>query len=240
MSPTALDPNGIPEHIAIIMDGNGRWASKRFLNKKAGHKAGANTLETISRAAMDLGVRHLTVYAFSTENWSRSDEEISGIMDLLRSYLKDYIGRAKRDEVKVDVIGDIRGLAPDIQEQILELERLTAQKQGMRLHIALNYGSRDELVRAVRRIAEEAAKGALAPEAITEETVAGHLDTREIPDPDLLIRTSGEKRLSNFLLWQLSYSELVFSEKLWPDFTAEDLKDAIRQYQSRDRRYGGR
>ncbi len=235
-----LDMERIPKHIAIIMDGNGRWASKRFLAKKAGHKAGAQTLEKISQAAMDLGVKHLTVYAFSTENWKRSPEEVKDIMDLLRSYLKDYIGRAKKDNVKVDIIGDISRLDKDLQEKITELEELTKHKEQMALHIALNYGGRDELKRAVAKIGKEIAQGKLSYELITEDTIASHLDTAGVPDPDLLIRTSGEERISNFLLWQLAYSEFTFTDKLWPDFTEEDLKSAILEYQMRDRRFGGR
>lgn len=235
-----IDNDNIPKHIAIIMDGNGRWASKRLLKRKAGHKAGAQTLEKISQYAMDLGVKHLTVYAFSTENWKRSEEEVSGIMDLLRSYLKNYIDRAKKDNVKVDIIGDISRLDLDIQQQIIELENLTKNKTGMSLHIALNYGGRDEILRAVKKIADEVQIGTMKSDEITEDIIEHYLDTQFIPDPELLIRTSGEQRISNFLLWQLAYSEFSFTDKLWPDFTEEDFKLAILEYQNRERRFGGR
>ena len=235
-----LDKNNIPKHIAIIMDGNGRWAAKRALPKKAGHRAGAKTLENISQAAIDLGIEHLTVYAFSTENWKRSDEEVKGIMDLLREYLKNYIDRAKKDNVRVHIIGDITRLDKDIQQQIVELEGLTKDKTGMNLHIALNYGGRDELLRAIRKVSQDVVKGKYKAEEIGEKELEQYLDTKEIPDPELLIRTSGEERISNFLLWQIAYSELSFSEKLWPDFTEYDLQQAIYQYQNRERRFGGR
>ena len=235
-----LDEKNIPKHIAIIMDGNGRWASKRALPKKAGHKAGAQALEKISQAAIDLGVQHLTVYAFSTENWKRSEEEIKGIMDLLREYLKNYIERAKNDNVRVHIIGNILPLDKDIQQQIIELERLTNEKTGMNLHIALNYGGRDEILRAIGKLSKAVAEGRYAPEEIGEKELEQYLDTANIPDPELLIRTSGEQRISNFLLWQIAYSELCFVEKLWPDFTENDLKQAIYHYQNRERRFGGR
>ena len=235
-----LDKNNIPQHIAIIMDGNGRWAAKRALPKKAGHRAGAKTLENISQAAINLGIEHLTVYAFSTENWKRSEEEVKGIMDLLREYLKTYIDRAKKDNVRVHIIGDITRLDKDIQQQIVELEGLTKDKTGMNLHIALNYGGRDELLRAIRKVSQDVVKGKYKAEEIGEKELEQYLDTKEIPDPELLIRTSGEERISNFLLWQIAYSELSFSEKLWPDFTEYDLQQAIYQYQNRERRFGGR
>lgn len=235
-----LDNQNIPKHVAIIMDGNGRWAAKRALPKKAGHKAGAQTLEKISQAAIDLGIEHLTVYAFSTENWKRSEEEVKGIMDLLRSYLKTYIDRAKKDNVKVHIIGDISRLDQDIQDSIVELEQLTAQKTGMHLHIALNYGGRDEILRAVRKVAKKVLDGEVYPEEIEDTLFESCLDTTQVPDPELLIRTSGEERISNFLLWQVAYSEFSFTEKLWPDFTEQDLKMAIYQYQNRERRFGGR
>lgn len=235
-----IDFDKIPKHIAIIMDGNGRWAKKRSLPRKAGHKAGADTLEKISKEAMKLGVKHLTVYAFSTENWKRSDEEIKGIMDLLRSYLKNHINTAKKDNVKVDVIGDITKLDDDIQKQILNLENITKDKTTMSLHIALNYGGRDEILRTFKKIAKKIENGELNSNDITENIINKNLDTSGIPDPEFLIRTSGEERISNFLLWQIAYSELVFTDKLWPDFNEQDLKLAIYQYQNRERRFGGR
>ncbi len=235
-----LDEKNMPKHIAIIMDGNGRWAAKRALPRKAGHKAGAKTLENISQVAINLGIEHLTVYAFSTENWKRSEEEIKGIMDLLREYLKNYIDRAKKDNVRVHIIGDITRLDNDIQQQIIQLEQLTKEKKGMSLHIALNYGGRDELLRAIRKVSKDVAEGKYKAEEIGEKELEQYLDTKEIPDPELLIRTSGEERISNFLLWQIAYSELSFSDKLWPDFTEYDLKQSIYQYQNRERRFGGR
>jgi len=235
-----LNMERLPQHIAVIMDGNGRWAAKRNLVKKAGHKAGADVLEKISRYADSLGIKHFTVYAFSTENWKRSDEEVSGIMDLLRSYLKEHIKRAKKDNIRVDVIGDKTRLDEDIQQQIAVLEDITKDKTGMFLHIALNYGGRDEIVRAVKSIVQEAKDGKCDIENIDEAFFSKHLDTKDVPDPELLIRTSGEERISNFLLWQIAYSEMAFSDKLWPDFTEQDLNAAIYSYQNRERRFGGR
>ncbi len=232
--------DNIPKHIAIIMDGNGRWAKKRSLPRKAGHKAGADALERISKSAMKLGIKHLTVYAFSTENWKRSEEEVNGIMDLLRSYLKNYMNTAKKDDVKVDVIGDISRLDRDIQQQILELENVTRNKNTMQLHIALNYGGRDEILRTFKKIAKKIEIGELKSDDITENIINDNLDTFNIPDPEILIRTSGEERISNFLLWQIAYSELIFTKRLWPDFTEYDLKLAIYEYQNRERRFGGR
>lgn len=235
-----LNTDKMPQHVAIILDGNGRWAKKRMLPVQAGHKAGAQTLEKISNYAKAIGIKHLTVYAFSTENWKRSDEEVKGIMDLLRSYLKNYMNKAKKDDVKIDIIGDIYKLDSDIQQQIMELENLTKEKKGMNLHIALNYGSRDEICRAIKKIAQKIESHELKSEEISQELIESFLDTANIPDPELLIRTSGEERISNFLLWQVAYSEFCFSEKLWPDFSEEDFKIAIYNYQNRDRRFGGR
>lgn len=235
-----LDMENIPQHIAIIMDGNGRWAKKKRLMKKLGHKAGADVLEKITNVARDLGVMHITAYAFSTENWKRSEEEVAGIMDLLRHYLKDHIRNARKRSIKIDVIGDVTRLDEDIQQQILTLKELTKDKPGINLHIALNYGGRNELLRAIKKIAQKSNDGEIAPDDITEDYISSHLDTAGVPDPELLIRTSGEERISNFLLWQIAYSEFNFSDKLWPDYTGEDLKQAIWEYQNRDRRFGGR
>ena len=235
-----LDMNRIPEHIAIIMDGNGRWATKRALPRKAGHKAGAEALEKIIYAAKDMGLEHLTVYAFSTENWKRSEEEVGAIMDLLRMYLKNYFKKFLNDNVRMNVIGDITRLDKDIQEAILEIEEISKEKTGLSVHIALNYGGRDELRRAVAKIAQDAAEGKLSPADVTEDTITNALDTAGTPDPELLIRTSGEERISNFLLWQIAYSEFYFSELLWPDFNKAELQKAIHYYQNRERRFGGR
>lgn len=235
-----IDMANIPKHIAIIMDGNGRWAKARFLPRKAGHKAGAEALERIMDDCKELGVKHLTVYAFSTENWKRSQEEIDGIMDLLRQYLNTYFTKALKDDVRLDVIGDISRLDEDIQKRILELEEQTKEKDGFCVHIALNYGGRDELRRAIRSIAQQSADGTLKPEDITEDMIASYLDTAGTPDPELVIRTSGEERISNFLLWQIAYSEFYFTDALWPDFDRKALEEAIYYYQNRERRFGGR
>lgn len=235
-----LNKEKMPKHVAVIMDGNGRWAAKRNLVKKAGHKAGADTLEKISRHADKLGIKHFTVYAFSTENWKRSEEEVSGLMDLLRKYLDDHIKRAKRDNIRVDVIGDVTRLDKDIQEKIETLKEISKDKTGLFLHIALNYGGRDEILRAVRKMAEDIKEGKKEISDIDEKFFSSYLDTKDIPDPELLIRTSGEERISNFLLWQIAYSEMNFSEKLWPDYTEKDFDEAIYNYQHRERRFGGR
>ena len=235
-----LNPEKMPKHIAIIMDGNGRWATKRALPRKAGHKAGAEALEKIIYAAKDMGLEHLTVYAFSTENWKRSEEEVRAIMDLLRMYLKNYFKKFLNDNVRMDVIGDISRLDQDIQESILEIEDISKEKTGLSVHIALNYGGRDELRRAVGKIAADVAEGKLNPADVTEDVITNALDTAGTPDPELVIRTSGEERISNFLLWQIAYSEFYFSEVLWPDFTKTELQKAIYYYQNRERRFGGR
>ena len=235
-----LNPEKMPRHIAIIMDGNGRWATKRALPRKAGHKAGAEALEKIIYAAKKMGLEHLTVYAFSTENWKRSEEEVGAIMDLLRMYLKNYFKKFLNDNVRMDVIGDINRLDQDIQDAILEIEEISKGKTGLSVHIALNYGGRDELRRAVTKVAEAVKAGECLPEDITEETITNALDTAGTPDPELVIRTSGEERISNFLLWQIAYAEFYFSEVLWPDFDKKELEKAIYYYQNRERRFGGR
>lgn len=228
----------IPNHIAIIMDGNGRWAKKRFLPRNAGHVAGAKTVEKIIEDAYDLGVKYLTVYAFSTENWNRPDDEVAALMKLLKNYLKDCIKRANSNNMRVRVIGERSRLEPEIVEKIEELEECSKNNTGITFIIALNYGARDEIVRGIRKISRECAEGKIAPEDITEDMFNGFLDTHDIPDPDLLIRTSGELRLSNYLLWQLAYTEFYFTDVLWPDFNKEELKKAIAKYNERDRRFG--
>ncbi len=235
-----LSAEKMPKHIAIIMDGNGRWAKKRGLPRKAGHKAGAETLEKIISAARELGLEHLTVYAFSTENWKRSQEEVDAIMNLLRQYLKNYFKKFIKDDVRMDVIGDINRLDADIQKQIMEIEQLSKEKTGLFVHIALNYGGRDELRRAMTKMAQEVVEGRLLPEEMTEDCIAGYLDTAGTPDPELVICTSGEERISNFLLWQAAYSEFYFCDTLWPDFTKTELEKAVFAYQNRERRFGGR
>ena len=234
------EKRSVPEHIAIIMDGNGRWAKKRGLPRTAGHAAGAEAFRRIATYCGEIGVKYLTVYAFSTENWKRSEEEVGAIMDLLRMYLKNYFKKFLNDNVRMDVIGDISRLDQDIQESILEIEDISKEKTGLSVHIALNYGGRDELRRAVGKIAADVAEGKLNPAEVTEDVITNALDTAGTPDPELVIRTSGEERISNFLLWQIAYSEFYFSEVLWPDFTKTELQKAIYYYQNRERRFGGR
>lgn len=235
-----INMENIPQHIAIIMDGNGRWAKKRALPRKAGHKAGAEALEKVITHCNELGVKHLTVYAFSTENWKRSQEEVDAIMDLLRQYLNVYFKRFLKDNIRLHVIGDRTRLAQDIQESIIENETRTKDKDGLCVHIALNYGGRDELRRAVKKAAKDVENGNLQADEITEDVIASYLDTADIPDPELVIRTSGEERISNFLLWQVAYSEFYFTDALWPDFNGNMLEEAIYDYQNRERRFGGR
>lgn len=230
----------LPSHIAIIMDGNGRWAKKRLVPKIVGHRAGAQALDKITKKADTMGIKHMTVYAFSTENWKRSKEEVNSLMNLMREYLNKYIDDNKNSNIKVDIIGDVTALESDIQEKIKMLEEISSKKQGMNLHIALNYGGRDEITRAVKNIIKDNSKGIIDVESLNEELISKYLDTKNIPDPELLIRTSGELRFSNFLLWQIAYTEFYFTDKLWPDFTIKDLENAISQYKNRDRRFGGR
>ncbi len=229
----------IPEHVAIIMDGNGRWAKKRLMPRNFGHKAGAKVVEQICEDAYNLGIKYLTVYAFSTENWRRSVEEVTGIMNLLRNYLTDSIERASKNNMRVKIIGDRTALDKDIVEKIEELESKTSGYDGLTFTIALNYGGRDELRRGIQSIASDIKSGKLEVNDITEDKISTYLDTSDLPDPDLMIRTSGEVRLSNYLIWQLAYAEFCFMEVLWPDFTIEHLKDAIRYYNGKERRFGG-
>ena len=237
--PLQLPPREfLPAHIGIIMDGNGRWAQKRGLPRTAGHKAGAETFRKIAACCRDMGIPYLTVYAFSTENWKRPKDEVDAIMDLLRSYLDDA-AQHREEDVRTCFIGDRGGLAPDLQEKIRLLEEESRANRAITVNIALNYGGRDELVHAARLLARRAAEGGLDPDSITEETVASALYTAGQPDPDLIIRPSGEKRLSNFLTWQSAYSEFVFIDVLWPDFSQEHLCTALWEYARRDRRFGG-
>jgi len=229
----------IPTHVAIIMDGNGRWAKKRMLPRNVGHQQGAKRVEEICRSAWDLGISYLTIYAFSTENWTRSKDEISALMKILRNYLKESIKKAEENNMRVRVLGDKSGLDIDIQQSIERLEQVSASNTGLNFQIALNYGGRDEILRAVRRMVEDGKEGRIDVEQIDETLFSSYLDTKEIPDPDFLIRTSGEQRLSNFLLWQNAYAEFYFPEILWPDFDKNALLEAVRQYTARDRRFGG-
>ena len=229
----------VPEHVAIIFDGNGRWAKKRMMPRNYGHAQGSKTVEQICEDAWNLGIKYLTVYAFSTENWKRPEKEVNALMKLLRSYLKDCIKRTTKNNMRVRVIGDKTGLSDDIRQAIEELEQVSSVNTGLNFTIAINYGSRDEMRRAMVRMAGDVELGKVASADITEELFNSYLDTWDIPDPDLLIRTSGEQRLSNFLLWQLAYTEFLFMDVLWPDFNRNELVRAIRQYNGRERRFGG-
>ena len=228
----------VPNHIAIILDGNGRWAKSKGMPRNYGHVKGCENLEDICEVAKELGVKYLTVYAFSTENWKRSKEEVEGLMKLFRNYLKKCIKISKKNNMRVKIIGDPSAFDEDIQQSIRELEEFSKDFDDLHFQIALNYGSRDEITRAVNRMLEEQKKGILTGE-VTEETISSYLDTAGIPDPDLLIRTSGELRLSNYLLWQLAYTEFYFTDVPWPDFKKKELVKAIEKYNERDRRYGG-
>lgn len=234
-----LDPDRIPQHIAVIMDGNGRWAKRRGLKRLSGHKAGVEAVRELITAANDLGVRYLTIYSFSTENWNRSDEEVSGLMKLFAEVLGREIEALSKRGVRLKTIGDLAPLPTVTRSVFQDAERDTAGNTGMTLVIAVNYGSRAEIEHAVRDIAAEVASGARAVNAIDGDVIASHLYTAGMPDPELVIRTSGEMRLSNFLLWQLAYAELWVTDKLWPEFTRWDLVQAILDYADRDRRFGG-
>lgn len=233
------DEYKIPQHVAIILDGNGRWAKKRHMPRNFGHKAGADNLEQVIEDAWDLGIKYLTVYAFSTENWKRSVEEVTGLMTILRDFLRKSIDKANKNNMRVRILGKRDRLDADIVAAIDDLEEATKNNTGIQFNVALNYGGRDEITRAVKKIADEVSKGEISIEDITEDYISQHLDTADIPDPDLLIRTSGELRTSNFLPWQLSYSEFYFCDTLWPDFDKEALKKAIDYYNGRERRFGG-
>ena len=230
---------GVPKHIGIIMDGNGRWAKKRFLPRAMGHRQGAQALDKLTKEAEGLGVEYITVYAFSTENWKRSKDEVDSIMGLLREYINRFFND-KKSILKIRSAGDLTALSPDLQADIEKLKEQSKDRPGMTLTIAINYGGRDEIRRAVTKIAEDVKAGKIQPEDINDQMISDNLDTAGIPDPELIIRTSGEFRTSNFLMWQSAYSEYYITDKLWPDFNVEDLKDAIKAYQTRDRRFGGR
>ncbi len=229
----------VPKHVAIILDGNGRWAKKRNMPRNYGHVQGSKTVEQIIEDGYKMGIEYITVYAFSTENWKRSADEVDALMKLLAKYLIDCIERSTKNNMWVRVIGDKSGLDTKLVARINELEETTKNATGLKFTIAINYGGRDEIRRAVTRIAEDVEKGVITSKAITEDLINDYLDTAGLPDPDLLIRTSGEERLSNFLPWQLAYTEFYFTDVLWPDFTKEDLLTAIRYYNGRERRFGG-
>ena len=230
----------MPQHVAIILDGNGRWAKNKGMPRNYGHVQGARNVETICEEAYKMGIQYLTVYAFSTENWNRPKDEVEALMKLLRNYMKTCLTTAKKNRMCVRVIGDKTGLDNDIRNRIAELEEATKDNDGLHFQIALNYGGRDEIVRAVKKTCEKVQAGELKIDDINQELFGEMLDTHGLPEPDLLIRTCNEQRISNFLLWQSAYSELVFADALWPDFTPEEYEKAIEEYQSRDRRFGGR
>ncbi len=229
----------VPQHIAIILDGNGRWAKAKGMPRNYGHAQGSKNVERICKEAYKMGVKYLTVYAFSTENWSRPKEEVDALMKLLRNYMKTCLKTAAKNRMKVRVLGDKTRLEEDIRTRIDELEKATIDNDGLNFQIALNYGSRDEMIRAMKKMAADCKDGKLEVEDISENVFETYLDTHDIPDPDLLIRTSGELRLSNYLLWQLAYTEFYFTDVLWPDFTKQELEKAILHYNNRDRRFGG-
>lgn len=228
-----------PEHIAIIMDGNGRWAKKRGLPRTAGHAAGAETFRTIATYCKELGLDYLTVYAFSTENWKRPAEEVNAIMGLLKKYLMEAVGQMERDKVKMEFFGDISVLSPELQALIERTREISKHYDGCQVNICLNYGGRDEILRAARAFAQDCAAGKASPDELSEEKLNSYLFSAGVPDPDLVIRPSGELRLSNFLLWQSAYSEFYYSDVLWPDFSKDDLNRAIAAFQQRNRRFGG-
>ncbi len=234
-----VEENKIPQHVAIILDGNGRWAKKRFLPRNMGHAQGAKAVEQICEDAWDLGIKYLTVYAFSTENWKRPDEEVNALMKLLNKYLSNCLERSSKNNMRVRVIGDISRLSDDLQKQIIDLEEKSSVNTGLNFTVALNYGGRDEMIRAMQKLAVDVKNGNLEPEQITEELFSANLDTKDIPDPDLMIRTSGEQRISNYMLWQMAYAEFYFTDVLWPDFDKKELQKALDYYAGRDRRYGG-
>jgi len=234
----AWAPDRLPRHIAIIMDGNGRWASKRALPRSAGHAAGAETFRRVATYCKKIGIEYFTVYAFSTENWKRPDDEVGTIMQILEKYLHEALQKLERDRVKMKFFGDISALSPGLRKLIAETEELSEKFEGVQVNVCLNYGGRDEIVRAARSYAKDYAEGN-APQDLTEELFSSYMYSANIPDPDFIIRPSGEFRLSNFLLWQAAYSEMVFTDTLWPDFDERELDRAIIAFQSRDRRYGG-
>ena len=234
-----VDMENLPLHIGVIMDGNGRWAKKRGLPRSAGHQAGADTLKKIVTECNNMGIKYITVYAFSTENWKRPKEEVAFLMNLLLNYLRDSEKTLAKENVVIRAIGGREALSEEIRQQIRKTEEFTKNNTGIVMNIALNYGSREEIVRAAKSLAERVKSGEISTEDVTEERISAELYTGGQPDPDLIIRTSNELRLSNFLMWQSAYSELYFTKTLWPDFSVDDLHKAIIEYQSRNRRYGG-
>lgn len=229
----------VPEHVGIILDGNGRWAKMKHMPRNFGHVQGSKVLEQICDDADEIGIKYLTVYVFSTENWSRSRLEVDGLMKILRNYLKDCIKRANKNNMKVRILGKRDGLDADIIKSIDELENATVNNTGLVFQVALNYGGRDEMIRAMRKMTSDIVANGMSPDSIDEKLFESYLDTAGAPAPDLIIRTSGEQRISNFLLWQCAYAELDFPQVLWPDFNKDSLIEAVRRYNNRDRRFGG-
>lgn len=234
-----IDKNNIPEHIAIIMDGNGRWAQKRKLPRKIGHKAGVETIRNIVKECSNLGVKYLTLYAFSTENWKRPEDEVSALMNLLVTYLRNELEELHNNDVIINYIGDIEELPAKCINELVKSKEKTKNNKGLTLNLALNYGSRDEIIKAMKNLYSDIECKKMTINDVNEKIFSNYLYTTDMPDPDLLIRTSGEKRLSNFLLWQLSYTEFWFTDVLWPDFTGNHLREAIKEVQNRERRFGG-
>lgn len=235
-----MENENLPKHIGFIMDGNRRWAREKKLPLKMGHKTGADTLEKIAKHANKMGIQYMTVFAFSTENWKRSEEEVGVLMMLLQEYIEKFTKTADLENIKVNVIGDIAGLSEKLQKSIGNCVKRTENNTGLMLNIAFNYGGRAEIIKATKEIAEEVKAGKISSDDITEEMIGTHLYTANMPDPDLVIRTSGEMRTSGFLMWQLVYTEFLFLEKYWPDFSEEDFDLAIEEYQKRNRRFGGK
>lgn len=229
----------VPNHVAIILDGNGRWAKAKGMPRTAGHTAGAKNVENITRAAKNLGIKYLTLYAFSTENWNRPQAEVSALMKLFEGYVKKVIDDAKENNIRIRFIGDMTGYPASLGKLVDRAVSETSEYEGINLTIAINYGSRDEIIRAVKKLASDVSAKKISSEDIDENLLSSYLDTKDIPDPDLLIRTSGEQRLSNYLLWQLAYSEFYFTDVPWPDFDEDELKKAIEVFEKRDRRFGG-
>lgn len=229
----------VPEHVAIILDGNGRWARAKGLPRNAGHVQGAKTVEDMCEITWNRGIKYFTVYAFSTENWSRPDDEVAALMKLLRNYMVNAKKRANKNNMRVRVIGDKTGLDADLQESIADLEEATSSNTGLNFTIAINYGGRDEITRATRRLVQDVLDGKLDKNEISDSVINSYIDTNELPDPDLLIRTCGEQRISNFLLWQCAYTEFYFCDVAWPDFNEAELEKAIVAYNTRNRKYGG-
>lgn len=234
-----VDKNSLPRHVAVIMDGNGRWAQKRGLPRSAGHKAGAESFRRLGTYCKELGIDYLTVYAFSTENWKRPEDEVGAIMGLLKKYLLEAIGQMERDKVKMEFFGDLSPLSQELRDLCEQTRRISKRYDGCQVNICLNYGGRDEILRAARAYALDCVEGRADPNHLTQENFSGYLFSRGVPDPDLIIRPSGELRLSNFLLWESAYAEFYFTDVLWPDFSKAELLRAIASYQSRARRFGG-